>query len=143
MKVQTFAELIKEERVRRKWSLNKLGELAGLTSAYIHRLESGERDNPSFTVVCQLVVALELDFSKVTQSFGFQHLFEPYQNEGDKDITIKSHHILNKELFQSVIDMISQYITHKEPHGILPDLISALELLRKQHQIKPSLVINE
>lgn len=145
MHEMTFAELIKERRIERKWSLNKVGDKAKLTSTYIHRLETGERENPSFSVVCQLVEALELDFLEVCHTFGFKHLIEPYMETQKKtqSITIQYYHIRNKELFHTSIELIIQYITKEETDGILPELISVMELLRKEHQTKPSLVSSE
>ncbi|MDQ0160750.1 helix-turn-helix domain-containing protein [Alkalibacillus salilacus] len=54
-----FAVMLKHERKRQGLSLQRLGELTGMSASYIHRVETTERQNPSLTVVLLLAKALE------------------------------------------------------------------------------------
>jgi transcriptional regulator with XRE-family HTH domain len=54
----TFAEQLKVLRHKSGESGYKLAQYSGLSEAYIHRLESGERSNPSRDVVVMLGMAL-------------------------------------------------------------------------------------
>ena len=53
-----FAETFKRLRIKSGKSGYKIAQYSGLSEAYIHRLESGERANPSRNVVVMLGLAL-------------------------------------------------------------------------------------
>ena len=53
-----FAETLKRLRIKSGKSRYRLAQYSELSEAYIHRLESGERANPSRDVVLMLGVAL-------------------------------------------------------------------------------------
>jgi transcriptional regulator with XRE-family HTH domain len=58
-----FGALLRTLRNRfgeRGMSLTELARRSGMDKAYLHRLESGERDNPSWRTVVLLARALEL-----------------------------------------------------------------------------------
>ena len=58
-----FGELLHTLRNRyghRGMSLTELARRTGLDKAYLHRLESGERENPSWRAVMLIARALEL-----------------------------------------------------------------------------------
>jgi HTH-type transcriptional regulator, competence development regulator len=57
----TFGELLKRFREERQYTLRDLGKLSETDHAYIHRLETGEKEAPSDEVVTGLVKALKLD----------------------------------------------------------------------------------
>jgi transcriptional regulator with XRE-family HTH domain len=56
-----LGNLLKRFREERGFSLGELGTLAKIDRAYIHRLETGEKDAPSEEVLSALVRALKLD----------------------------------------------------------------------------------
>lgn len=53
-----FAETLKKFRIKASKSRYGLAKYSGINQAYIHRLEKGERDNPSRDVVLMLGFAL-------------------------------------------------------------------------------------
>ena len=57
----TFGELLKRFREERQYTLRDLGKLSETDHAYIHRLETGEKEAPSDEVVTALVKSLKLD----------------------------------------------------------------------------------
>ena len=61
--ISAFGELVRMLRNRygeRGMSLTELARRTGLDKAYLHRLESGERENPSWRAVILIARALEL-----------------------------------------------------------------------------------
>ncbi len=60
-----FAETFKRLRIKSGKSGYKLAQYSGLSEAYIHRLETGERANPSRGVVIMLAVALAQGVSSI------------------------------------------------------------------------------
>lgn len=61
-----FSLLLRKLRERSKKSRYKLAQFTGANEAYLHRLESGERQNPSREMVMKLALALVADSSSVT-----------------------------------------------------------------------------
>jgi transcriptional regulator with XRE-family HTH domain len=57
----TFGDLLKRFRDERKLTLRDLSKLSDIDHAYIHRLETGEKEAPSDDVVKSLVKALKLE----------------------------------------------------------------------------------
>lgn len=53
-----FASTLKQLRLKAGKSKYRLAQYSGLDQAYIHRLENGERRNPSRDVVLMLAIAL-------------------------------------------------------------------------------------
>ena len=63
METAAFGELVRTLRTRygaRGMSLTELAKRTGLDKAYLHRLETGERENPSWRTVMLIARALEL-----------------------------------------------------------------------------------
>ena len=60
-----FAETLKRLRVKSGKSGYKLAQYSGLSEPYIHRLETGERANPSRDVVVMLGMALAQGVSSI------------------------------------------------------------------------------
>lgn len=48
-------------RARRRLSLRELGQLSGVDHAYIHRLEKGEKSNPTDEILAKLLRVLRAD----------------------------------------------------------------------------------
>lgn len=53
-----MTKMIREERVRRGWTLEYVGKRVGVTRAAIQRIETGER-KPSYDVLCALEALFE------------------------------------------------------------------------------------
>ena len=56
----TFGMRVREKRLTRGWSLEKLAEASGLHWTYVGSVERGER-NVSLLNICRLAMALETD----------------------------------------------------------------------------------
>lgn len=59
MPANGFGTALKELRVRRTLSQRELGLLSEVDNAYINRLETGEKDNPTAETIAKLVRALK------------------------------------------------------------------------------------
>jgi transcriptional regulator with XRE-family HTH domain len=59
MPATAFGTLVRRLREVRSLSLRELGQLSGIDHAYIHRLETGEKEAPSDDVVSRLLRALK------------------------------------------------------------------------------------
>lgn len=54
----TFADMLRKLRLRAGKSRYRLAQYSGIDQAYVQRLETGERGNPSRDVVLMLALAL-------------------------------------------------------------------------------------
>ena len=61
---KTFAENIRAERARKKYSQEKLAEMADITPEYLARIEK-EKYSPSLFVITKLAIALEVNVDKL------------------------------------------------------------------------------
>lgn len=127
--MQSFGELIKSKREEEGISLQKLSDrLEGkITPSYIYRLEKKER-NPSFTVVCLLTEALNIDLREVFDSFGFSYLLE---KNSEIDKILKG----NKKYIQVLEDII-KYTNGSSSDISLGDVVNRIESLRKENLIE-------
>ena len=57
--VVSTGERIRERRKYRRWSLNKLAQLAGMSQGYLSDVENGKVASPSASVLIKLAAALE------------------------------------------------------------------------------------
>lgn len=61
---------LKSERNKKKLSLEKVAKAIGVSASYIHRLENGDRKNPSIAVLEQLCEFFSLNPQKVLKMAG-------------------------------------------------------------------------
>ena len=62
--IKTFAENIRAERARKKYSQEKLAEMADITPEYLARIKK-EKYSPSLVVITKLAIALEVNVDKL------------------------------------------------------------------------------
>jgi XRE family transcriptional regulator, master regulator for biofilm formation len=58
---------IKEQRLKRKWSIGKLSALSGVSKGYISELEHDIYENPSVRLLCKLKNALGCTFDDLIE----------------------------------------------------------------------------
>lgn len=59
MPLSAFGVVVRHLRENRRFSLRELAQLAGIDHAYIHRLETGEKESPSDETVGRLIKVLK------------------------------------------------------------------------------------
>lgn len=62
--IKIFAENLRAERARKRYSQEVLAEKAGITPEYLARLET-EKYNPTLVVVIKLAIVLEIDIDRL------------------------------------------------------------------------------
>ncbi|WP_081825605.1 helix-turn-helix domain-containing protein [Bacillus sp. UNC41MFS5] len=67
----SFGKYLKVKREEKNLSMNKLGELVGITAMYISQLESGKRNNPSIEVLHKLSKSLEVPNEELMEAAGY------------------------------------------------------------------------
>ena len=85
----SFAETLKELRKKAGKSRYRLAQWSGLSEAYLLRLETGERANPSRDVVLMLAFALVAESAKI-DLFDIEELlwsagYAPIRRRGDTE----------------------------------------------------------
>ncbi|SDZ59742.1 Transcriptional regulator, contains XRE-family HTH domain [Evansella caseinilytica] len=67
----SFGKYLKTKRKEKNFSMNKLGELTGITAMYISQLESGKRVKPSIEVLEKLSGGLEVPYEDLMVAAGY------------------------------------------------------------------------
>ncbi len=62
--IKIFAENVRAERARKKYSQEKLAEMADITPEYLARIEK-EKYSPSLIVIANLAIALQVPVNKL------------------------------------------------------------------------------
>ena len=55
----TFGELVKEKRIQKELSQNKLAKMLNISHSYMNQIENGVR-NPNFELLCKICKQLEI-----------------------------------------------------------------------------------
>jgi transcriptional regulator with XRE-family HTH domain len=70
--MNTIGDFIKERRLARDWSKRTLAEKAGISHSEVHRIENGERLNPSVPVLYALADALGIPRDDILLQAGYK-----------------------------------------------------------------------
>ena len=62
--IKRAAETIRIERLRKRFSQEKLAEIVGISTKYLNSIEN-EKVNPSITIIVQICDALEIGLDKL------------------------------------------------------------------------------
>lgn len=66
-----LGKFIAEHRTAKKLSSRKLAEISNISHTEIHRLENGERKNPSLPVLNAIAIALGVTFDQIIHASGY------------------------------------------------------------------------
>ena len=64
--IDKIAETIRIERLKKKFSQEKLAELAGISIKYLNSIEN-QKVNPSITVIVNICLALDISLNKLME----------------------------------------------------------------------------
>ena len=70
--MSTVGEYIKERRLAKEWSKRALAEKAGVSHSEVHRIENGERSNPSISMLYALAEALGIPKDEILRQAGYR-----------------------------------------------------------------------
>lgn len=62
--IKRVAETIRIERLRKRFSQEKLADIVGISTKYLNSIEN-EKVNPSITIIVQICDALEISLDKL------------------------------------------------------------------------------
>lgn len=94
---ETFGALIRHLRTKKGFSLRDLEKVTGVSSAYIHRIEKGERKSPSLRIVDKLAEALDIPRTELLDAAGMADE-EGYVLSLEEMVLLKPFKINNKEV---------------------------------------------
>ncbi|WP_026673978.1 helix-turn-helix domain-containing protein [Alkalihalobacterium bogoriense] len=144
----TFGQILKRERNKQGLSLVKLSSKINnaINASYINRLETGDQQNPGFTVVCMLCSALNIDMREVFRAFNYESLITNYNKEAEFSIEelIRLHkvkvpmenEILSKEEQEMIINIIQTAFRIAKSDVRLEDLSPLLHEIQQLHDIQ-------
>ncbi|MBA4532558.1 helix-turn-helix domain-containing protein [Brevibacillus halotolerans] len=67
----SFGKYLKTKRKEKNLSMNKLGELTGITAMYISQLEGGKRVKPSIEILKKFSESLEIPYEDLMVAAGY------------------------------------------------------------------------
>jgi len=67
-----IGDFIKERRLAKDWSKRALAEKAGVSHSEVHRIENGERTNPSVPVLFAIAEALGVPKDEMLRQAGYK-----------------------------------------------------------------------
>ena len=101
-----LGDFIKERRLAKEWSKRKLAEKADISHSEVHRIENGERTNPSVPVLNALAEALGVSKDELLRIAGYK------SDDGDIPLIEKMFPDLKtekqQETAQKIIDGLSR-----------------------------------
>ena len=68
----SIGDFVKERRLSKEWSKRALAEKAGISHSEVHRVENGERANPSVPVLYALADALGVPKDEMLRQAGYK-----------------------------------------------------------------------
>jgi len=107
-----IGEFIKERRLSKVWSKRALAEKAGVSHSEVHRIENGERMNPSVPVLYSIADALGVPKEEILRHAGYK------SDDGDVPLIEKVFPDLKTEkqqqTVQKIVDGLSRNTDLKE-----------------------------
>jgi len=110
--MNNIGNFIKERRLSKEWSKRALAEKAGVSHSEVHRIENGERVNPSVPVLYALADALGVPKEEILRHAGYK------SDDGDMPLIEKVFPDLKTEkqqqTVQKIVDGLSRNTDLKE-----------------------------
>lgn len=118
---ESFGAILRRVRKEKKLTLVEMCDEIGtdengkplLSPSYLHRLESGERDNPTIQIVGLLTEKLDLDLREVLKCYGFEQLINP-QLQGKLDNIVDMIRLSDIKIMNDERNRNGRYISQSE-----------------------------
>jgi transcriptional regulator with XRE-family HTH domain len=89
---------IRQERIRRGWTQEYIGQQVGVSKVAIHDIETGKQ-KPSFDILLKLLTLFNVDHKNVSRLFAPAEETQPNSSTGKETVkTGKSHSVAAAEL---------------------------------------------
>jgi len=98
--MSSIGEFIKERRLSKGWSKRALAEKAGVSHSEVHRVENGERMNPSVPVLYAIADALGVPKDEILRHAGYK------SDDGDVPLIARLFPDLKTEKQQNTVQKI-------------------------------------
>ena len=126
-----LGSVIMERRLAKGWSKRALAEVANISHSEVHRIENGERENPSVPVLNSLADALGIPKDDMLRFAGYK------QDDSDKTVLERAFPDLKtekqKEAAQKIIDGLCRDDFPEEDYdGLVRHVEMFLEYAKKQ-----------
>ena len=126
-----IGSIIKERRLARGWSKRALADVAKISHSEVHRIENGERANPSVPVLNSLADALGIPKDDMLRLAGYK------EDDSEKTVLEKAFPALKtekqKEAAQKIIDGLCRDDFPEEDYdGLVRQVEMFLEYAAKQ-----------
>lgn len=98
--MSAIGDFIKERRLSKEWSKRTLAEKAGVSHSEVHRIENGERENPSIKMLLAISEALSVPKEEMLRIAGYA------DSEGDIPLIEKVFPDLKTEKQQKAAQLV-------------------------------------
>jgi transcriptional regulator with XRE-family HTH domain len=71
--ITTFGELVKDARLRNKWTLRDAAKIVGIPHASLNEIENGKNKNPRFSQVTKIVDVFNFNWFTVLYLFRMEN----------------------------------------------------------------------
>lgn len=121
----TFRTLIRKRRIEKGYTIKQLASKVNISDTYLSRLESGERFNPSITVVLDLCKHLDIDYATMLKTYG--HSLESSVDENN----ISFFSEVNPELFtiDNAIKMLERMKALQKKYFVCGPFVIAISFI--------------
>lgn len=107
MTASELGAALAEVRGIRKLSLRHVADKAGISTAYLHKLEQGQVATPSPHVLYALAEALGTPYSKLMQLAGY---VVPNDSGTDAKVSLLAHALSSEELDEDEAAALASYL---------------------------------
>jgi hypothetical protein len=90
-----------------------------VTPSYLSRLESGDKLNPSFKLVCLMTTRLSLDFKEVLKSFGYENLLSNIDKNVNKIEDIIRLYNIKAPIDENEEEGKETYLSYEEKESLI------------------------
>ncbi len=103
----------------KKPNKDEIEEKFYVTPSYLSRLESGDKLNPSFKLVCLMTTQLSLDFKEVLKSFGYENLLSNMDKNVNKIEDIIRLYNIKAPLDETEEEGKETYLSYEEKESLI------------------------
>lgn len=108
-----LGEIVKKERMKKRYSLKDLENISGISASYLNRIELGERHRITLPVIVKIAKALDIDMNMLLSKLK---IINPTDTSGNKEVSDFETLILNNNFYIRDKDIL---VTKEEKQKII------------------------